>query len=182
VNEQLPSEKMALKLLSENGCSIRVINHCKAVEKVATKIAEACKKKGLNVDVKLVQIGALLHDIGRSKTHSVDHAIIGAEIARSLNLPEAVISIIERHVGGGITTEEAKNLGWPVKSYVPETLEEKIVTYADKLIEGSERVSIEQTIKKFSKKLPPSAIAGMRKLHEEIISLVGDFDTTSRVA
>lgn len=182
MNERLPSAKMALRLLSETGCSQRVINHCKAVEKVATEIAEACRKRGLNVDVKLVQVGALLHDIGRSKTHSVEHAIVGAEIARSLNLPEAVISIIERHVGGGITMEEAENLGWPVKSYVPETLEEKIVTYADKLIEGSERVTIEQTIRKFSGKLPASAIAGMRKLHEEITSLVGDFDADSHVA
>jgi len=173
---------MAMKLLSESGCSRRVINHCRAVEKVATKIAEACKKRGLDVDVKLVQVGALLHDIGRSKTHGVDHAIVGAEIARSLNLPEAVISIIERHVGGGITTEEAKNLGWLVKSYVPETLEEKIVSYADKLIEGSKRVSIEQTIRKFSKKLPLSSIAGMRKLHEEITSLIGDFDANRHVA
>ena len=182
MNERLPSEKMALKLLDETGCSRKVINHCKAVEKVATEIAEACKKRGLNVDMKLVQVGALLHDIGRSKTHSVNHAIVGAEIARSLNLPEAVISIIERHVGGGITMEEAENLGSPVKSYVPETLEEKIVTYADKLIEGSERVSIEQTIEKFSRKLPPSAIAGMKKLHEEITSLTGDFDANSHVA
>jgi len=181
VNERLPSDKMALKLLSESGCSRRVINHCKAVEKVATEIAEACKKKGLNVDIKLVQIGALLHDIGRSKTHSVDHAIVGAEIARSLNMPEEVVSIIERHVGGGITIEEAENLEWPVKSYVPATLEEKIVTYADKLIEGSERVSIEQTIKKFSRKLPPSSINGMRKLHEEITSLIGDFNADSHV-
>jgi uncharacterized protein len=182
VNERLPSERMALKLLRESGCSRRVINHCKAVEKVATEIAEACKNRGLNVDMELVQIGALLHDIGRSKTHSVHHAIVGAEIARSLNLPEAVISIIERHVGGGITTEEAENLGWPAKSYVPQTLEEKIVTYADKLIEGSERVSIEQTIEKFSRKLPPSSIAGMRKLHEEITLLIGDFDADSDVA
>jgi len=182
VNERLPSDKMALKLLSKSGCSRKVIDHCKAVEKVATEIAEACKKRGLNVNMKLVQVGALLHDIGRSKTHSVDHAIIGAEIAKSLNLPEAVISIIERHVGGGITIEEAEKLGWPVKSYVPETLEEKIVTYADKLIEGSERVPIEQTIKKFSKELSPSAIAGMRKLHDEIALLIGDFDADSHVA
>lgn len=182
MNERLPSDKMALKLLSESGCSRRVINHCKAVERVATRIAEACKKRGLNVDEKLVRVGALLHDIGRSKTHSVHHAIIGAEIARSLNLPEALISIIERHVGGGITAEEAERLGWPVKSYVPETLEEKIVAYADKLIEGSERVTIEQTIRKFSKKLPPTAINGMKRLHEEMTLLVGDFDADSHVA
>jgi len=181
VNEKLPSYKMALKLLSENGCSKSVIKHCKAVEKVATEIAEACKKRGLNVDMKLVQIGAILHDIGRSKTHTVDHALVGAEIARSLNLTDEIVLIIERHVGGGITFDEARNLGWPVKSYVPETLEEKIVTYADKLIEGSERVSIEQTIEKFSKKVPSSSIEGMKRLHEEFTSLIGDFDANRHV-
>lgn len=182
MNDQLPSKKDALKLLFQSRCSSKVVEHCKAVAKVATEIAEACKKKGLDVDVKLVEIGALLHDIGRSKTHSVHHAIIGAEIARSLELPNAVIAIIERHVGGGITREEAKKLGWPIKEYSPQTLEEKIVSYADKLIEGSEKVPIERTIKKFSKKLPQSSIDGMKRLHEEFSSLIGDFDVRRDVA
>ena len=58
--------------------------------------------------------------------------------------------------------------------YVPQTLEEKIVSYADKLIEGSKRVPIERTIKNFSKELPPSAIAKIRRLHMEMLALVGD--------
>jgi len=176
VNDQLPSKKKAIKLLFQNGCSARVVEHCKAVAKIATAIAKACKKKGLNVDVKLVEIGALLHDIGRSKTHSVHHAVIGVEIAKSLKLPDPVIAIIERHVGGGITSEEAKKLGWSIKDYSPQTLEEKIVSYADKLIEGSKRVPIKRTIKKFSKKLPQSSIEGIKRLHEEFSSLIGDFN------
>jgi len=176
VYDQPPSKKTAVKLLFKSGCSPKVVKHCRAVAKVATEIAEVCKKKGLDVDVKLVEIGALLHDIGRSKTHSVHHAVIGAEIAKSLELPNAVIAIIERHVGGGITSEEAKKLGWPIKDYSPQTLEEKIVSYADKLIDGSKRVPIERTIKNLSKKIPQSSIDGIKRLHEEFSSLIGDFD------
>jgi len=184
VNEHLPSPRSALKLLFEIGCSTRVIEHCKAVAGLAVRIAKTCKEKGLNVDIELIQIGALLHDIGRSKTHSVDHAIIGAEIARSLGLPEPIISIIERHVGGGLTAEEAKELGWPAKSYLPETLEEKIVNYADKLIEGSKMVSIKRTIMRFSKELGKthSSIERVKKLHEEFSCLIGDSDANSHTA
>ncbi|MGQ9460069.1 MAG: TIGR00295 family protein [Candidatus Bathyarchaeaceae archaeon] len=172
---------MALRLLSQSGCSSNVIVHCKAVSTLAVKIAKACERKGLNVDIKLVQVGALLHDIGRSKTHNVDHVVVGAEIARSLNLPESVVSIIERHAGGGITIDEARRLGWPAKSYSPQTLEEKIVTYADKLIEGSRRVQIERTIEKLSQELDEEhpSIKRVKKLHEEFSSLIGDFDAYS---
>ena len=178
MSERLPSTHMALKLLSRSGCSSKVMGHCKAVSALAVHIAKACEKRGLNVDIKLVKVGALLHDIGRSKTHGVNHVVVGAEIAKSLNLPESVVSIIERHAGGGVTLDEARRLGWPVKSYLPQTLEEKIVTYADKLIEGLRRVQIERTIKKLSRELNEThpSIERVKKLHEEFSSLIGDFD------
>ena len=184
MSEELPSPQMALNLLSQSGCSNRVIAHCKVVAALAGQIAKACKKKGLNVDIELVEVGALLHDIGRSKTHGVDHVIRGAEIARSLNLPESVVSIIERHAGGGITIDEAKKIGWPVKSYLPNSLEEKIVTYADKLIEGLQIVPVERTVKKLSRELGKnhSSVVRAKKLHEEFSSLIGDFDADSHIA
>jgi uncharacterized protein len=177
VSERLPSRQKALQLLKKNGCSNQVIQHCKVVADFAKKIAEKCRKKGFSVDVELVQVGALLHDIGRGKTHSVDHAVVGAEIAKSAGLPNSIISIIERHVGGGISKEEAEKLGWPLKSYVPETLEEKIVAYADKRIKGTRIVAIEQTIKKFSDELgwDHQSIKRLRKLHEEFMPLIEDF-------
>jgi uncharacterized protein len=174
VSEKLPSREEAIQLLIQTGCSRNVIKHCEAVAELALEIAKTCKEKGLEVDLKLVEIGALLHDIGRAKTHSVHHAVIGAEIAKFLSLPEPIISIIKRHVGGGITPKEAKKLGWPKDIYVPRTLEEKIVAYSDKLIEGAQRVPIERTMENFSRKLPSSAITRIRRLHEEMVSLIGD--------
>jgi uncharacterized protein len=172
--KNLPSREQSLQFLRQSGCSNNVIKHCEAVAELSVEIAKACEEKGLEVDLALVETGALLHDIGRAKTHSVHHAVIGAEIAKSLNLPDPVISIIKRHVGGGITATEAKKLGWPRDIYVPQTLEEKIVSYADKLIEGSKRVPIERTIKNFSRELPPSSIARIQRLHREMLALIGD--------
>ncbi len=172
--KNLPSREQAIRLLHESGCSRNVIKHCKAVTDLALEIAKACKEKGLNVDLELVEIGALLHDIGRAKTHSVHHAIIGAKMAKAMGMPEKVISIIKRHVGGGISKQEAERLGWPQDIYIPQTLEEKIVSYADKLINGSRRVPIEKTLADFSGKIPPQAIERIKKLHEEMMNLIGD--------
>jgi uncharacterized protein len=174
VSEGLPTREQALNLLRESGCPKNVIKHCEAVADLAIEIAKRCLEKGINVDIKLVEVGALFHDIGRSKTHSVHHAVIGAQIAKDLGLPEPIIAIIKRHVGGGITVEEARKLGWPKDVYTPQTLEEKIVSYADKLVEGSKRVSIEETIRKFSKELPPQAVARIKRLHKQMRALIGD--------
>ncbi len=174
MSEQLPSREQALQLLREHQCSTEVISHCKAVTKLAVETASALKERGLKIDSELVEVGALLHDIGRSKTHTVHHAVVGAKIAESAGLPDSVISIIKRHVGGGITASEAKKLGWPEDVYVPTTIEEKIVSYADKLIVSSKRAPIEITIEELSKELKCEAAERVRKLHEEMTNLIGE--------
>jgi uncharacterized protein len=174
VSEQLPSRNQAVEFLKQSGCPRNVIRHCRVVAELAKEIAQECQKKGLTVNVDLVEIGALMHDVGRSRTHTVNHAVMGAEIARSFGLPEPVLSIIKRHVGGGITSSEARRLGWPRGVYVPQTLEEKIVCYSDKLIEGSQRVPFEKTLKSFSNDMPMPAVRRIQKLHDEMIRLIGD--------
>jgi uncharacterized protein len=174
VSKKLPSREQALHLLRENHCTTKVINHCKAVTKLALETANLFEKRGGKIDFALVEIGALLHDIGRSKTHTVHHAVVGADMAKSVGLPEPVVSIIKRHVGGGITAKEAKKLGWPKDVYFPVTLEEKIVSYADKLIENSKRAPIGVTIEKLSKELKHEAAERVRKLYEEITDVIGD--------
>ncbi len=132
------------------------------------------QRRGLKVDIELVEVGALLHDLGRSKNHTVDHALIGAQIAQSIGLPEQVINIIKRHVGAGITTEEAQSLGWPKDIYMPQILEEKIVCYADKLIDHGKRIPIEIEIEKLQKENKRQAAERVRKLNEEITTLLGN--------
>jgi uncharacterized protein len=173
VSETLPSREQALQLLRENHCSEKVINHCKAVAELALETANLLEERGFKIDFALVEAGALLHDIGRSKTHTVNHAVVGVEIAESAGLPDSVVSIIKRHVGGGITAAEAEKLGWPKDVYVPVTLEEKVVSYADKLIENSKRAPIDVTVKKLSGELGWEAAEKVQNLYEEITGLIG---------
>ena len=172
MSNKLPSREQAIEILRKNHCSTRVINHCQAVAALAVVLAKQLETKNCKVDLELVEIGALLHDLGRSRTHTVDHAIVGAKIAESLALPQPVISIIKRHVGAGITAQEAQWLGWPKDVYVPATIEEKIVSYADKLIDGSRKVPIDLTIKQLQMDQKSDAAERVRKLHEEITSLL----------
>jgi uncharacterized protein (TIGR00295 family) len=124
--------------------------------------------------MQLVEVGALLHDLGRSKTHSIDHAVVGGQIAESLGLPEPIVRIIKRHLGAGITEEEAATLGWPKGIYMPQTLEEKIVCYADKRVDQGKPVSIETEIERLKDSGKGEAAERVRNLHSEISKLLGE--------
>ena len=82
----------------------------------------------------LVSRGALLHDIGRSRTHELDHSVIGADILRRRNVDERICLIVERHLGAGVLAAEATEIGLPQKDMMPQTLAEKIVSHADNMI------------------------------------------------
>ena len=159
---------MEIKLLEKENTPENVICHCRAVCKKAMKIAVNFD----DADKELIRKGALLHDIGRSRTHGIRHAIEGVEIARKYGYPVEVLNIIERHIGAGITAEEAAKLGLPEKSYVPETLEEKIVAHADNLISGTEEVSIDFVIEKWKRTIEDNEdnIERLMKLHDELIT------------
>ena len=124
-----------------------------------------------DVDEDLIRKGALLHDIGRSKTHGITHAIEGVKIAQKHGYSEDVLHIIERHIGAGITESEAVKLGLPKKSYVPQTLEEKIVAHADNLVSGSKEVDMDFVIKKWKRNIKESDdnIERLIKLDNELI-------------
>lgn len=174
MSEGLPTREQAINLLKQSNCSDHVISHCKAVADLSIEIANKLQNKGLTLNLALVEAGALLHDIGRSKTHTVQHAVMGAEIAKGIGLPQSIIRIIKRHVGAGITAEEAKWLGWPEDVYVPQTLEEKVVSYADKLIDKSERISIETEIKRLREENKSEAAQRVGLLHQEMTNLLGN--------
>lgn len=144
-----------------------VIDHCKAVYKKAMKIASNFD----DVNEDLIRKGALLHDIGRSRTHGITHAVEGVKIAERYGYDEDVLNIIERHIGAGITESEAEKLGLPKKSYVPQTLEEKIVAHADNLVSGSREVDIDFVIEKWKRTIEDSDdnIERLIKLDNELI-------------
>jgi len=131
------SHKEALELLRKNNLPENVIVHCLNVEKLAIESAEKISKHH-NVNLILVSRGALLHDIGRAKTHDIKHGVEGAKILRKLNLPE-LACFAERHIGAGITKAEAEDLGLPTDiDLMPTTIEEKIVANADNFFENEQ--------------------------------------------
>jgi len=165
---KIPDPNECIALLRKSGCSEKVIAHCKAVRDIAVKIAQRA-----HADKKLVEAGALLHDIGRAKTHGIDHGIVGAAMAKELGLPETLILIIERHLGAGIPKEVALQVGLPSKDYLPETLEEKIVAHADNLIDDGTQQPIQNEIDRALKENNFKYAHRLRQLHQELSSICG---------
>ncbi|NTV14560.1 MAG: HDIG domain-containing protein [Desulfobulbaceae bacterium] len=103
--------------------------------KVANKALEIARRTGAQLDLELVGRGALFHDLGKTRTHEIIHGQLGAELGEQLGLPPAVTAIMEKHIRGGLTPVEATELGLPVKDYTLHRLEERIVIYADRLVD-----------------------------------------------
>jgi uncharacterized protein len=158
---------LTVDILKSLNCPDHLIEHSIAVCKKAVELSSNFD----SVDIGLVKTGAMLHDIGRCRTNSIDHAIVGAEMLKELGFSEDVSNIALRHIGAGIPKEEAKLLGLPPKDYVPISLEEKIVAHADNLIHWSEEVDIDFVIKKWKKKLGKDhpSISRLIELHCEIV-------------
>lgn len=157
---------MTVNVLESLNCPKHLIEHSKAVCKKALDLSS-----NFDVDIELLKTGALLHDIGRCKTNSIDHAIVGAEMLKELGFTDEVANIALRHIGAGIPKKEAILLGLPPKDYIPISLEEKIVAHADNLVHWSDEVDIDFVIKKWTEKLGKNhpSIPRIIKLHYEIL-------------
>jgi uncharacterized protein len=129
-------------LLREAGCSEKIILHCRAVRDIALEYAE----RNNIVSVPLVNEGAMLHDIGRGRSHTILHAQLGADHLRQIGISEEVARIVECHTGAGLTADECTVLGLSPRDCMPQTTEEKIVCHADNLVEGKRRVNIEESL------------------------------------
>jgi uncharacterized protein (TIGR00295 family) len=110
----------------------QILKHCEATRQKALKIAKLVISK-IPLNLQLLEIGALLHDIGRVQVHDVKHGYVGGQILREHKFPVSVVLIVERHVLGGFTPVEAEKVGLPKREFIPQTWEEKIVCVADKL-------------------------------------------------
>jgi uncharacterized protein (TIGR00295 family) len=164
----LPSRAECLRILRQHGCDDEVVAHCEAVSALAVRIAKKCR-----ANVHLVEIGGLLHDLGRCRSHTISHAVEGAKLATAIKLPEEIVRIIERHIGAGITPKAAERLGLPRKDYSPKTLEEKIVAHADNLMSGSTRTGIEDAVAYIARKGEHEAALKVLRLHEELSKVCG---------
>lgn len=171
-------EKKALSLLRKYGHEkwgySHVLEHSKAVQKLAVQWAKKIKANGYKVDVEFVSTAALLHDIGRFRyapgtPDMIRHGVEGAKILKKEGYPLHA-RLAERHIGAGINKSDIKKQGLPLpsKDYSPKTIEEKIVSCADNLLEGIEKRTINSTVKEFEEKLGEPYGKRVMKLYKEI--------------
>ncbi|NTU69904.1 HD domain-containing protein [bacterium] len=115
-----------------------LVRHSNLVLKESLKIAD--RHPELNVDITKLINSAILHDIGvcglTKQMPYIYHGVMGKKILLKSSFKN-IASVCERHIGSGITKEEAIKLGLPRKDMLPKTIEEKIVCYADKFYSKS---------------------------------------------
>lgn len=171
----LPDREFALNLLKRLKIQLSVRRHSEKVAEKAIEIANKIKKADVNL--RLIEIGALLHDIGRTKTHGFKHALIGGKILRQMGFSDGLARICETHILGGLDKEDAKKVGLPERDYLPITLEEKIICLADKHMAGTREVSIQDRFNRWFQKYGRSKILlkskkRIEKIQKEIKELM----------
>ena len=138
--------------------------HSRAVADKALAIAD--RHPELSLDRQFIEEAAMLHDIGIVRCNApgiqcfgtepyICHGRIGAEMLRAEGFPRHA-RVCERHTGAGITRSQiiAQKLPLPQQDFLPETMEEKVICYADKFFSKShldEEKTIEQAIASLSK-------------------------------
>lgn len=125
-------EQRDIDLLRQQGMVETDLAHS---TQVAEKSLEIARRVKAEVDMELIGRGALFHDLGKTVTHGLTHGLIGAEKGAELGLPSEVNWVMEKHIRGGLTKEEAIELELPVKDYTLHLLEERIIIYADRLVD-----------------------------------------------
>ena len=148
----IPSVEEAMGIHVKYGTAPHIVRHCQSVAMAAKIVADGIRLRGRAVDVRAVIAGALLHDVGRSKTQTIRHGVEGAEILEKEGVDREVVEIVRRHVGAGISAEEAKRLGLPDLDYIPRTIEERIVCFADKMVDAEKVRPFGEEVRRFTAK------------------------------
>lgn len=151
--------------------------HARKVTDMALEMAT--RHPELDIDTEFVREAAMLHDIGIFLTDApriycfgtedyICHGYLGGELLRSLGM-ERHARVCERHTGTGLRKEKIAENKWniPVKDFVPETLEEQLVCFADKFFSKTRYLEHPRTFEE--------VVASMHKISEESVARVEEW-------
>ncbi len=137
--------------------------HSRAVTDKALKVAQ--KHPELNPDLKFIEEASMVHDIGIFLTNApglycfgdypyLAHGYLGCELVTKLGFPDHGL-VCERHTGVGISKEEIleKKLPLPLRDYIPETVEEQMISFADKFYSKSIDIFKEKSLAEVRKSI-----------------------------
>lgn len=148
-------------LLAEQGITPNIVRHATVVATIAYHLACRLRERGLAVDPLLAHRGGLLHDLDKLSVRDTDlrHGQLGAQVLRERGYP-ALAQIVARHL---MTTSAGP----------PQTWEEKLVHYADKLVEEDQIVPLEERLASLQRRYPGFA-ASLRQCRPQIEALEAD--------
>lgn len=177
----MTSRKVSFEQIIDKYCSGNIelkeiiIKHSRSVAEKALGIAKAHPE--LDIDKDFLYEAAMLHDIGVVKTDApgikcfgsepyICHGILGAEMLRSEGLPRHA-RVCERHTGAGLSREDIINqeLPLPHVDFLPETIEEKLICYADKFFSKT-RLNEEKTLERAERSVGKHGEAGLERFRE----------------
>ena len=159
----------------ENELRHILMTHSQSVARKALQIVSSHPE--LHLDARFIEEAAMLHDIGIYLTDApgiqcfgsqpyILHGRLGAEIMRSEGY-EAHARVCERHTGAGITKAQIieQHLPLPPQDFLSETMEEKVVCYADKFFSKT-HLDREKSIEKAEKSLMKFGEEGVERFRE----------------
>ena len=143
-----------------------LVLHSRQVADLAVKLGQRLIDKGQPVDLEFVEEAAMLHDIGMCRTDApgihcygtepyIRHGILGRQMLDAIGLFRHG-RVCERHTGAGITAAEIVDQHLPIdppRDLLPESVEEKLVCYADKFFSKSRLDEPPKTIERVRKSL-----------------------------
>lgn len=147
-----------------------LVTHSRSVADMALDVS--LRHPELHADNAFLVEAAMLHDIGVIQTNApgiqcfgaapyIRHGVLGGRLLRDAGLPRHA-RVAERHTGTGLTAQAivAQQLPLPVFDYVPETIEEQIICYADKFFS---KTHLDR------KKTPTEALHSLEKFGRESV-------------
>ena len=163
-----------------------LVLHSRQVADLAVTLSQRLIDKGVPIDSEFVEEAAMLHDIGMCKTDApgiycfgtepyILHGIMGRRMLDGLGLYRHG-RVCERHTGAGITAAEivAQNLPiTPPRDLLPESLEEKVICYADKFFSKSRPDEPAKTIERARMSLAKFGGDTLQRF-DEMLAMFGD--------
>nr|MDO8117305.1 HD domain-containing protein [Candidatus Sigynarchaeota archaeon] len=147
-------------MIDEWGLPDGIKEHSLVVRDIALQIVKKIKEnnKDIHIDERIVETGALLHDIGRVVSHGLEHGFRGYLLLKEARVDNRVARCALVHVLGGFTLSDVKK-EFPIavreeinEPLMPESIEEKIVCLADKHAVGTIKVSMNKRFARWFKK------------------------------
>ena len=169
----IPDREECMRMLKENGVPDNIIAHSKAVAEIALEYGRKIKANGEKVNLRLLEAAALLHDVCKHESltkgneEERDHGAAGARLLEKKDMPE-VADVVGSHMMDSI--------------FIPgklDSLEKKLVYYADKLVNPEGRVTWSKRLEYLNRRYPSAvekfkrADPMIRKLEKEIKSAAG---------